>query len=51
LKLVTEVLEAPDQGSDIRLSNKVARHRAERYLGHVDDWFDPALNQTRDSER
>ena len=45
VQLVTEVLEAPDQGSDIRLSNKVARHRAERYIRHVDDWFDPALKQ------
>ena len=43
IKLVTEVLEAPDQGSDIRLSNKVARHRAERYIQRVDAWFDPAL--------
>ncbi len=43
IQLVNEVLEAPDQGSDIRLSNKVARHRAERYIQHVDDWFDPAL--------
>ncbi len=42
VKLVMEVLEAPDQGSDIRLSNKVARHRAERYIQRVDDWFDPA---------
>ncbi len=43
VKLVTEVLEAPDQGADIRLSNKVARHRAERYIQRVDAWFDPAL--------
>ncbi len=39
--LLQEVLEAPDQGSDIRLSNKVARHRAERYIQRVDAWFDP----------
>ncbi len=45
LKLVREVLDAPDQGSDIRLSNKVARHRAERYIQRVDVWFDPALQK------
>lgn len=43
LKLIHEILDAPDQGSDIRLSNKVARHRAERYLTKLDDWFDPAM--------
>jgi len=45
VKLVREVLDAPDQGSDIRLSNKVARHRAERYIQRVDVWFDPALKK------
>lgn len=45
VKLVREVLDAPDQGSDIRLSNKVARHRAERYIQRVDAWFDPALQK------
>ncbi|MET0342658.1 MAG: TRAP transporter TatT component family protein [Polyangiales bacterium] len=39
VKLLTEVIEAPDQGSEVRLSNKVARRRAERYLAHVDDLF------------
>jgi hypothetical protein len=43
LKLIHEILDAPDLGPDIRLSNKVARHRAERYLQKVDEWFDPAL--------
>jgi hypothetical protein len=43
LKLIHEILDAPDQGDDIRLSNKVARHRAERYLQRVDQYFDPAL--------
>lgn len=41
LKLITEILEAPDQGSDIRLNNKVARHRAERYLANIDELFEP----------
>jgi hypothetical protein len=40
LSLMREVLEAPDQGDDVRLSNKVARRRAERYLQHLDDFFD-----------
>jgi hypothetical protein len=39
VKLLTEVLEAPDQGGEVRLTNKVARRRAERYLAHVDDLF------------
>ncbi len=43
LSLLREILNAPDQGSDIRMVNKVARHRAERYIKRVDDWFDPAL--------
>lgn len=43
ISLVREVLDAPDQGTDLRLSNKVARHRAERYIQRVDTWFDPAL--------
>ena len=43
LDLLNEVLNAPDQGVDVRLSNKVARQRAERYIQHVDDWFDPAV--------
>jgi hypothetical protein len=51
LKLIHEILEAPDQGPDIRLSNKVARHRAERYLTKLNDWFDPALaNQAPEGE-
>jgi hypothetical protein len=43
LSLINEILSAPDTGTDLRLSNKVARHRAERYIKHVDEWFDPAL--------
>ncbi len=43
VSLLREILEAPDQGSDVRLSNKVARHRAERYIQQVDELFDPAL--------
>ena len=39
VKLLTEVIEAPDQGREVRLTNKVARRRAERYLAHVDDLF------------
>lgn len=38
--LVREVLEAGDQGDAVRLSNKVARRRAERYLAHLDEWFE-----------
>jgi hypothetical protein len=37
--LMQEVLAAGDQGNDVRLSNKVARRRAERYLAHVDELF------------
>jgi hypothetical protein len=37
--LMREVLEAGDQGDDVRLSNKVARRRAERYLTHLDELF------------
>ncbi len=40
LSLLHEVIEAGDQGDDVRLSNKVARRRAERYLAHVDDLFE-----------
>ncbi len=43
IDLLTEILNAPDQGTDIRMNNKVARHRAERYITHVNDWFDPPL--------
>lgn len=41
VKLLREVLDAPDLGSDVRMANKVARHRAKRYIKKVDDWFDP----------
>ena len=40
VRLMREVIESPDQGDDVRLSNKVARRRAERYLAHVDDLFE-----------
>lgn len=39
LKLLREVVEAPDQGDEFRMSNKVARRRAYRYLKQVDDLF------------
>lgn len=38
-KLLREVIEAPDQGDHHRLSNKVARRRAYRYLEEADDLF------------
>lgn len=40
VKLLHEVIDAPDQGDAMRLSNKVARRRAERYLKHIDYWFE-----------
>lgn len=40
-QLLHEILAAPDQGDELRMNNKVARHRAERYLKRVDDWFAP----------
>jgi tetratricopeptide (TPR) repeat protein len=42
VKLLREILDSPDLGSDVRMSNKVARHRAKRYIKRVDAWFDPA---------
>ena len=39
VELLNEIIEAPDQGSAVRLQNKIARHRAERYLGETDDLF------------
>jgi hypothetical protein len=39
IALMHEVLGARDQGDDVRMSNKVARRRAERYLAHIDDLF------------
>ena len=44
VSLLHEIMTAPDQGDDIRMNNKVARHRAQRYLKRVDDWFPPALS-------
>lgn len=43
VSLLREILESPDLGADIRMTNKVARHRAKRYIKRVDAWFDPAL--------
>ena len=43
INLIYEILNSPDQGSDIRMVNKVARHRAERYIKHLNDWFDEPL--------
>ena len=37
--LLNEVLNAPDLGDEVRLSNKVARRRAQRYLDNIDQWF------------
>ncbi len=37
--LLREVLSAPDGGNDVRLMNKVARRRAERYLAKVNELF------------
>jgi tetratricopeptide (TPR) repeat protein len=42
LALLHEILDSKDLGDDVRMSNKVARHRAKRYLKRVDQWFDPA---------
>ena len=38
-KLLNEVIDAPDQGDSYRLSNKVARVRAERYLARAKELF------------
>jgi hypothetical protein len=38
-QLLNEVIDAPDQGNSVRLSNKVARRRAERYLTQADQLF------------
>jgi hypothetical protein len=40
VSLLGEVIEATDLGDDVRLSNKVARRRAQRYLAHLDQWFE-----------
>lgn len=39
VKLLTEVIEAGDVGNSVRLSNKVARRRAERYLAQTHELF------------
>ena len=49
VSLLREILDAPDQGNDLRISNKIARHRARRYIRKVDDWFDPALAPAPDA--
>lgn len=40
LSLMREIVQAGDLGSNVRMSNKVARRRAVRYLAHVSEWFD-----------
>lgn len=40
LSLMREIVETGDRGSDVRMSNKVARRRAVRYLAHASEWFD-----------
>ena len=40
VSLLNEVITSPDLGDDVRLSNKVARRRAQRYLKHIDQWFE-----------
>lgn len=39
VKLLTEVIESGDLGNDVRLSNKIARIRAVRYLSQVNELF------------
>lgn len=39
VRLLREVIESPDQGDGVRLSNKVARRRAQRYLENIDELF------------
>jgi hypothetical protein len=38
-ELLNEVIDAPDQGPAVRLSNKIARVRAGRYLAQSKEWF------------
>jgi hypothetical protein len=46
VSLLREILDSPDLGSDVRMSNKVARHRAKRYIKRVDAWFDPVSTES-----
>jgi hypothetical protein len=39
MDLLHEVIESEDLGNEVRLSNKVARRRAERYLENRHEWF------------
>jgi hypothetical protein len=39
VKLLTEIIDSGDLGSSVRLTNKVARRRAERYLSQVNELF------------
>ena len=39
ISLMREIMEAPDQGTMFRMSNKVARRRAARALARVDELF------------
>jgi hypothetical protein len=38
-KLLNEIIDAPDLGPKVRLSNKIARVRAARYLARIDELF------------
>ena len=38
-KLLMEIITSPDRGNDTRLSNKVARRRAQRLLQMTDEYF------------
>jgi hypothetical protein len=40
LALMREIIESGDKGHPVRMSNKVARRRAARYLANVAEWFD-----------
>ena len=38
-KLLNEVVESGDMGDSVRMSNKIARRRAVRYLGQGKEFF------------
>jgi hypothetical protein len=40
VSLMREILDSGDRGADVRMSNKVARRRAARYLAHMSEWFE-----------
>jgi hypothetical protein len=39
VQLLEEVVNATDQGNEVRLSNKIAQRRARRYLANIDQYF------------